>query len=409
MKILVVEQDDNARNDIIRRVEEAARRTSLKSVTVFGNTLADLGSFNPELLVIGPFARNSIEDVTRRLEGIFPRVPLCLLLGSEDYVSDAIDIRRRNVVRVVALGDLPQIAQVIMDAAHGGRRGGALGPQGRVVTVVQTRGGVGASSTAVSLGYSASRKRISTAIVDLGVVSADISRWAGVGISNQAALRQLYEKGQASLSSLKEILVAAPGGQGNLFVIGEFENYLDAYRYYLHGMTSDSPDSEIFDKLIDILATEFELVILDIGGDWGIAALSALALSTHVLLVVDASGYGLKRSFETIRRMSIESDDPFEFDFRKWSVVLNNSVDSESSFSIFQKISEDIVLPNLVSDNSLHQDVPVAGISSRVFPVFGSKKGKDWFSGSKTLYELSEESYQKSIDSILFNIFPSLV
>jgi len=391
MKILILEQDEDLCIDIVKRIEEAGRRTSLKGISIVGSSLRELGSFIPELIFVGPFAVNSFEDVSRRLHGMFPRVPISLLLNSEDYVSEAIDIRRRHSVRIVALGDIPQMAQVIFDVALGGARGNVIGPRGRVLGLTHTKGGVGATSLAASFAAAAASRKVSTVLIDFSVVNPDITLWSNYGIAAQSALKKAYETSTIGPSLVKDILEPAPDGRSNLHILGQLERYIDAYRYHIDNPELGSGTSDMVEKLIDSLSQEFELVVIDLGNHWGVATLSALAVCTHVFFVVDEAPWSFARSVQALRRISAESEDPSEFDYRKWSILVNGcSHDSEAAKLLASAQMDDFFISKVNS-----------------FGVPLSKRGADWLEGNRTLYDNADKPFQIALDEVLKSVIPA--
>lgn len=396
MKILVIEQSKEQIEDLIGRVEEAAKRTLLKGLNINGSTLKEVGSFIPELIFLGAFAVKDLDDVLKRLNGIFPRVPVALLLSSEAYVNESIDLRRSFPLRIMAQGDIPQIAQMILDLADGPKRGRTLN-KGRVLTVAHSKGGVGASSFAVSCADAISRFGKSVVLVDLALASPDITRWASYDLLQQSALKKFFLNTENSAVQIREIVKASPSSNLNLSVVGQLESYVLSFKMHV-----DVPDNAVstfdsIERLLEKLTEDFEFVVLDIGNSWGVSALSALALSTQVCFVTEGTKQNMIRSLENVKRLSAESEDPSEFDFRKWSIIVNGTESMKRARQIYQDCEESCPLSTVVSSSS----IPVWGM-----PI--SARGADWSISSYTLYAAGDRDYVSSIDEIVRGTFPDL-
>jgi cellulose biosynthesis protein BcsQ len=391
MKILVIEQSKDKIQDLSNRIEEAARLTLLKGITVTGGTLREVGAFIPELIFVGQFAVKEFEDIFKRLGAIFPRVPVALLLSSETYISESIELRRLLPVRILAQGDIPQIAQMILDLGHGPQRGRALN-KGKVISVTHSRGGVGATSFAVSAADAISRHGKSVVLVDLAVVNPDITRWSSYGILQQTALRKFFIDGQKSGVHVNEMVKSSPFSNLNLSVVGLMESFLMSFKMHVDSPESAASTFEYIERLITVLADEFEFIVADLGNIWGVSALSALSMSTNVFLVTEGTRQSMSRSFENIRRISDESEDPTEFDYRKWTLAVNGSDSGRHASSLYQECEDSVFF----SSTPQIWSMPISG------------KGSDWCTAGYSLYAAGDKNYVGSIDEIVNGTFPDL-
>ncbi len=391
MKILVVEQSKEQIEDLCSRIEEAGKRTLLKGVSVTGASLKEVGTFIPELIFLGQFAVKDLDDILKRLNGIFPRVPIALVLSSEAYVSESIDLRRSFPVRILAQGDIPQIAQMILELGHAQSKGRAI-HKGRVLSVVHTRGGVGASSFSVSAADAISRNGKSVVLVDLSVNNPDITRWSSYGILQQTALKKFFMENQKQHVPVHELIKGSPSSNLNLSVVGQMESFVMSYKMHV-----DAPDSVVssyegIERLIGKLTEDFEFVVLDLGTTWGVSTLSALALSTHVFFVVEGTRQNMLRSFENLRRVSVESEDPSEFDYRKWAMVVNGVSSLHEARALYQEC----------------EDMSPLNASTSIWGMPLSSKGGEWCVSGYTLYAAGDKNYVSSIDEIVRGTFPDL-
>jgi Mrp family chromosome partitioning ATPase len=392
MKILLVEQDEILRADLVQRIEEAGKRTLIKGISITGSNLKELGSFMPDAIFIGPFALTDTQDVLTRIHAIFPRLTITLLLPSEEYVAEAIDLRRAYPLRVLALGDIPQIAQVIFDHSYGVATKGKFGKRGRVISVVHTKGGVGASTLLSSIGASVAERKMPTLLIDLSVVSPLLTSWGQYGVLQQNALKTFYESGDRAPGVTRELIHQVPCESKNLFLIGQFERFIDSFHLHIDNPNNEHSTFDMMESLLEEVSDEFEYVFLDLGNHWGIATLSALAISTHVLFVVEGSLGHINRSFADLGRISAESEDPSEFDFRRWNVIVNGVHSLQEARNLFEACETNSFLDT----------------TTKTFGVPMSGKGMEWFTSRKTLYELGDKDYKVAIDAIIKDLFPTL-
>jgi MinD-like ATPase involved in chromosome partitioning or flagellar assembly len=158
----------------------------------------------------------------------------------------------------------------------------------------------------------------------------------------------------------------------------------------------DAPDiqSATYDKveaLISLLSDEFDFVLIDLGATWGVSTLSALSLSSSVFFLVEGTRQNMIGSFANLARISAESDDPSEFDYRKWTVLVNCLDTQNEANSLYNSI-----------DNTIF------GKSVSLFNIPLSSKGSDWCVSGYTLYGHGSKAYIQSIDEIIKQSFPDL-
>ncbi len=321
MKILVIEQDDDFREDLVLRIDQAVKMTELRGVSLLGRSLLNAASESPDLIFLSFLDDSDYSDILFRVRGIFPQVPIILVVPSEQYVEEAVMLRRKFSVRVVALGDIPQCAQIIIDL-DSAKLGLSASNTGTLISFVHVRGGVGNTSTALALGNQFASLGYSTLLGDFDFIKQDLTQWAVYGPAARKELRSLFQsKAPVTRDSVRTIVEDIELPNGSMSFLGAAASHSEGVLGYGLGQYSNEPTDDRLEEIILELLHNYEVLVLDCGNMWGVSTLTALALSSRVVCVLPDDEFGMTSTLKTIKRLAQESEDPLEFDFSKWEYM----------------------------------------------------------------------------------------
>ncbi len=354
MKVLVLEQDDDFREDLLLRIEEALKLSLLRGVSVVGRSLIEAGSESPDLIFLSFLDEVDYIEVVGRVSAMFPEAEIVLMVPSEQYVEEAVELRRKTSLRVVAVGDIPQVAQIFLDLD--GVKSGVFGQSvGKLISIVHVSGGVGASSIALSLAQRFAQRDLSTLLFDIDYVRQTLARWASYGVLERREFSALVDSNiNITLEKVRAIIQQVPTGNPMFGFIGSLDSFVRSNNFFGSGVGYGTDGLERFELLILELVRAYDSLVVDLGNLWGVGALTTLSLSSKVVLVLPEDRSKFRADLEFLQRMSSESDDPLEFDFSKWQPIVvgrsNKPVAPElehelTDFGLFPKKSNLQFLP----------------------------------------------------------------
>jgi len=395
MKILLVDPVDAQRELAQTRIEEALRQVGLKRVEIIAvhpdNVSEELVE-EEELIAgfLGPGCYTLAEQVIQVVRGSYPEAQVALILENDVYAEKAVELRRVLSIRITAIADIAQMAAFILDseaavnAAPGTRSRG-------VVSVLQLKGGVGASSMASALAACWARHDLSVALVDFDDVNPQITDWSRAGTSQRKTVAELLRAGDVPKFRVNELVNPVEGYDGKLVVVPQPERYHESFHYKADVLDGAPSAAQFVNSLLSVLREEFDAIVIDCGRSWGIATFCCLPKSQHLMLVTDDDGMSVRRTLDNLSRMVAESDDPQEFDFSRWSILLNGYT---SKLISRKDLSDEIKDLNLFAESSVLYTVPF------------SERGRQWGAPGESFYDLAEESVRDGIQQIAFNLIP---
>lgn len=163
----------------------------------------------------------------------------------------------------------------------------------RIITVVAPKGGTGKTAIATNLAVSLAAGGQKVVLVDLDLQFGDIAD--ALQLRPETSIADLRQSHAVSPTSLKALLVRR--GE-NLFALAAPANPADG-----EGITGSD-----IEEVLQVLAAEFEVVIVDTAAGIAEATLSAVEVSTDVLLVCDlsvSSVRGLRKVVDTLDRLEM--------------------------------------------------------------------------------------------------------
>lgn len=258
----------------------------------------------------------------------------------------------------------------------------------RVIGLAQTKGGVGVTTLCAAIGSSWARQGLKVVLVDLDDVTPALTMWAAPSPAQYNTLSDIMrvvEPSAITKEMVRALLVPVHGSGGDLLVLPQPKNYNEAFHFKANILEDALSISDLILRLFELLREECDLILVDMGRTWGLASFAALYLVDRVVHVIDDDALSLKISLATVERLARESDDPDEFDFKKWDILLNG-------------YSGKVLTPKQVA--SAVERTGVYHAETRLHVVPFSARGRSWIEHGKTLYDLGEREVQKVIEEI---------
>ncbi len=264
-----------ALNGDLRRWQDA------RLVADADGALLDLTSDHPAVVVLGP---DLPLDEALYLAGLVDReAPEITVLVAAEPSPELWRRALQSGVRDVISPETPdhEVRRIIDRALQRAQRVGPPEPgaagraagAGRVITIIAPKGGAGKTALATNLGVGlAQAKPGSTVLVDFDLQFGDVP--TALGLTPSHTIADAARGSGLDLATLKVFLTRHESG---LFVLAAPDSPADG---------EEVAESRAR-RVIDLLAGEFEFVIVDTSAGLTEHALGALELSTDLLLVCD--------------------------------------------------------------------------------------------------------------------------
>lgn len=394
MKILILEPDESTRSVLLQRVQVAVRQAGIRRHSIvdgdFDLLLEGSAKDEPAVVFFGPGTYQKVDQSLSVVRGHFPRVPIALVLDNQTYAKEAVELRKGAAVRVMPIADIAQMVQFLLDCESDTKEQPDARSRG-VVSVVQTKGGVGGTTVASSLAVCWAKQGLSVALIDCDDLNPDLTDWAKVGTAQRRATADMLVEGEVPRYRLNELLHPAEGFDGKLVVVGQPDHFQESFHFKADVLSNAASSVEFIQALIKTLREEFDAIIIDHGRSWGISTFGALPLSEYVVWVMDDDKHSVERSIANLMRISRESDDPEEFDFSRWRVLLNGVTGKTFSAEEIKSQLDDLeIFPN------------GAQVSEMAF----SANGRHWTSPTNSFYALCDHAVRNAVDEFAFSLIP---
>lgn len=394
MQILVIDKHQEFRSTLSARVAEAVRQAGLRGCAIQEVDLLELEShvreFEDVIGFLGPGCYDNIEHAMALFHSVYPTSPVALVLENTVYPSVALELRRETNIRVMPLADIVQMAQFVLDyearLAGDDTRQRSRG----VIGVAQLKGGVGATTVAVSLASCWARNGLSVALVDLDDISPSVTDWAKVPTGKKKALSEMLAAGSVPVFRVNELFHQVEGFDKRLAVVPQPERYQESFHYKADVLDSVPSCAEFVRSLLTTLEQIFDVVVIDLGRSWGIATFAALPRCRSVLLVTGDGSDCVERSVANLSRLHRESDDPEEFDLARWRLVVNG-------YGGDRLLAEEVFAKFEAADLLLGADLAVISHATR---------GVDWATTDKSFYDLTDAATGQLYSELAFSLVP---
>lgn len=394
MKLLLFETSPESRAVLLGRVQEGARQADLRRIEVYEGDFEKSDEHDWSLVigcVIGPGWYPQIEETVSQLRSLYPSGPIAVILPPETYSAEAVTLRRRLNVQIIALSDLAQIANFLIDCdTRAGGGGGSVRNRG-IIGVCQIKGGVGTTTLCAALAACWAKHGLSTAAVDFDDVSPQLTAWGRVGVAQRGVTSELLHNGEVPASRINELVNPVEGFEGRLVVVGQPDAYNESFHFKANVLEGAPSAGDFVRSLVENFKNEFDVIIFDLARSWGVGTFSALPLCTHVLLVTDDDGMSVRRTLDGLARLKRESDDDQEFNLSKWSLILNSYTG--------RLISPKDVVAEI-------QEMELFPPESNLWTVPFSESGRQWGAPGQSMYELCDQRTRDELRKIAHSLVP---
>lgn len=254
-----------------------------------------------------------------------------------------------------------------------------------VVGVCQLKGGVGATTMAAAMASCWARHGLRVALVDVDDLNPQLTEWANASSACRKVASECLRRGSVPADRLKELLFPIEGYDGKLVIAPQPNNYNESFHFKANVIAGAASSSDYMYSLLALLSAQFDVVVIDLARSWGIATFSTLPLCQHVLLVCDDDPVTVERSLECLQRLKKESEDPGEFDFSRWSLLLNGYTG------------------RLISPQELDKEIKNAGFlpnDAHLYVIPFSERGRRWGPAGRTFYDCAEPAVQERLREI---------
>jgi cellulose biosynthesis protein BcsQ len=388
MQILIVDISPPLRAMLLGRVQEAARQAGLQRISIVEVDPLNLDSVVWDATIgclFGSGCGPLIREVLEKVSVLKPGCPVGIVVDPDTYVTDGVAIYKALGKAVMCETDLPQLATFIVDSERGAshRRKGA---QRRcVIGVTQCKGGVGATTVATSLGVSLARSGKSVVLIDLDDLSPQLTMWARVPVTHRVAVGRLIRSGGLDVGALRDFIFPVPGFDSRLVVVGQPALYGEGFHLRAPVIEGAPNPADFISQLLTVLSQEYEVVLIDMSKSWGISSFAALRWCDRVLSVMNDDGLAVHMTCAVLKRMSSESGDLEEFNFSKWSGVLNMQSGNRLTES-------DVV--------QAFQEYEIVGEPLRCHAISHCDGGRLWGKQGESLYDLATPRVRTQVERL---------
>jgi pilus assembly protein CpaE len=263
----------------------------------------EIMEFEPDLVAVGPAGElNTALELCWAFQNFHPEVETVIVTEADAGVwrkalrsgaSDVLDPKANSDDIAEMFDRLLETAtrrrlNLISDYGEGGR-------SGKIITVVAPKGGTGKTALATNLavGLASTGKRV--ALVDLDLQFGDVADALQLRPESSIADVNGSHRG-VSVTNLKALLLKR--GE-NLYALAAPANPGDG---------EDITPTEV-EEILHVLAAEFDLVVVDTSAGVTEATLSAIDVSSDLVLVCDlsvSSVRGLRKVVDTLDRLDMK-------------------------------------------------------------------------------------------------------
>lgn len=171
--------------------------------------------------------------------------------------------------------------------------------QGQLVTIMKSIGGVGATTIATHLANELAARNTGrgVCVLDLDLQFGDAASY--LGLSNQLSIADLLEAGsRIDGELLRSVVTTTPQGLNVIAAPADM-------------MPIEAVNADQILRIIDLARQEFDFVVIDLPTNWTNWALSLVARSTAIFLIVELSVASLrqaKRQLQLLDNQGIRGD-----------------------------------------------------------------------------------------------------
>jgi pilus assembly protein CpaE len=290
MRVLVVERTSAGQTATAHKFESLDRID--KDVLDLSLGLADESTALDRLsgydvLVLGASLAEEGIGLAVSAKKVAPDIEMLVMLPRELYRGGGFRAMLARGARKVLCEDASslELVQELMSIHEAFRARGRV-RDGRVIAVVQAKGGVGATSTCAALAEVCSNHGKRTLLWDLDIETRDLSR-AAINHGDQAAMVREMFTGERELSRENLRLAAIPVSE-NTSVLPPPDDIAASLDFVGHVEAID-----IAQAVVALARHTYDTVIIDVGSRFSPAAGAIMQAADSVIVMVDDSILGL--------------------------------------------------------------------------------------------------------------------
>ena len=262
-----------------------------------------------DVLIIGTSLAEQGMSLTERVKGIYPEVEILVMLPRNVCLEGGFRNALARGARKVIYEDAPalDLVQELMSIHEGFKARGKV-REGRVLAVVQAKGGLGATSTCAALAEVCATHDKSTLLWDLDIETRDLCRTAVVQGQYASVVRQMFtgeiefsreNLRKAVIPVSKHVAVLPPPDlmAASLDFVGAVEAI------------------DMAQAVVALARHMYDAVIIDIGSRFSPAAGAIMQAADSVIVMVDDSILGISaaRFFAPILESVVRSPHAIQF------------------------------------------------------------------------------------------------
>ena len=290
MKLLIVDSSNESQAFCARRVESFSRSDlemlDLKVKLVNEQECAER-VVEADVLVIGSGVGERAIAIARQAQAVAPWIQIVMFVSDSAYGGGAFRSAHSVGVRKVfpdsasPLDFLQELVAIHSDFRKDGRT-----HEGRVVAVVQAKGGVGATSITAALAEVCSVYNRRTMLWDLDVETHDLSRSLTVN-GAEAKVVSAWVNGSREIDreSMRDALIPISSEVSVLMAPDKFAESMD--------LACHADGIGIAQRIVELSRVLFDVILVDTGGRLGPATGALIRSADVVLIVVDDTILGL--------------------------------------------------------------------------------------------------------------------
>lgn len=290
MRVLIVEHSSEGQAALGRRLDSIDRidkdtldlQVSLANEATFADRLGQT-----DVVIFGPGLEESAPLLARKAKVSAPTVEVLIFVSAKGYSGSlfrtAISRGARKVLSEKA--PLLDIVQELMSIQEEFRLRGRI-RSGKIIAVVQAKGGIGVTSTCAALAEVSGSNGHKTILWDLDIETRDLCR-ALVVEGNQPTLVRTWVEGSEELS--RETLRKALMEVSNNVAVLPPPDLMGA----AVDMVGRIESIDLVQSIINLCRVTAENTIVDVGGRVGPAAGTILRSADAVVVMIDDSILGL--------------------------------------------------------------------------------------------------------------------
>ena len=290
MKLLIVDSSNESQASCPRRVVSFSRSDmemlDLK-VKLVNEPECSERVVEADVLVIGSGVGERAVAIARQAQAVAPWIQIVMFVSDSAYGGGAFRSAHSVGVRKVfpdsasPLDFLQELVAIHSDFRKDGRT-----HEGRVVAIVQAKGGVGATSVTAALAEVCSVYNRRTMLWDLDIETHDLSRSLTVN-GAEAKVVSAWVNGTREIDreSMRDALIPISSEVSVLLAPDRFAESMD--------LSCHADGIGIAQRIVELSRVLFDVVLIDTGGRLGPATGALIRSADVVLVVIDDTILGL--------------------------------------------------------------------------------------------------------------------